>query len=67
MRSVECSNIQVRLYILRNIYTVQILDIKGNLFLLKGKLLSKYESRTSVLVSSNAEYMDVLLSTKVCI
>ena len=31
------------------------------------KLLSKYESRTSILVSSNVEYMDVLLITIVCI
>ena len=43
------------------IYTVHILDIKGSLFLLKRKLLSKYESETFVLVSSNAEYMDVSL------
>lgn len=58
---IELSDVQ------KGIYTVQILDIKGSLFLLKWKLLSKYESRTSVLVSSNAEYMDVLLITKVYI
>ena len=54
------SNILVRLYVLRNIYST-VLDIKGSLFLLRRQLLSKYESETSVLVSDIAEYMDVSL------
>ena len=41
-----------------------VLDIKGSLFLLKGKLLSKYESETSVLVNLTIECTDVLFNYK---